>query len=202
MVRKLLVNTMLSLDGVMQAPGGPEEDEEGGFRFGGWTAPLADDGLVDAEEGAMSGPFDLLLGRRTYEIWAGYWPTAPDEAPPKKPFNDATKFVASRTGRSLDWGPAQPIGDAAKDVADLKATDGPDLHVWGSGNLLQTLMSAGLIDEYLLMTFPVTIGTGKRLFADGTVPASLRLIQGSISRNGIVIARYERAGELATGSFA
>ena len=201
-MRKLLVHMMLTLDGVMQAPGGPEEDEEGGFRFGGWTAPLADEGLDAAEWDALKDPFDLLLDRRTYEIWAGYWPTAPDEAPPTKPFNEATKFVVSRSGASLDWGPAQLIDDAAEGVAELKETEGADLHVWGSGKLLQTLMSEGLVDEYRLMTFPVTIGTGKRLFADGTIPATFRLVESSISSNGIVIARYRPAGELETGSFA
>ena len=200
-MRKLRVEAFLTLDGVMQAPGGPEEDNEGGFGFGGWLAPLWDEDLDRGQlEDTMGRPFDLLLGRRTYEIFAGYWPTAPDEAR-GKPLNDATKFVVSRSSPSLDWGPAELIdGDAARAVADLKETDGPDLQVFGSGNLLQTLIPTGLIDEYRLMTFPVTIGTGKRLFADGTVPATLRLAGSSVSANGVVIARYEPAGELATGS--
>ena len=200
-MRKLLVEAFLTLDGVMQAPGGPHEDDEGGFGFGGWLAPLWDEDLDRAQlEETIGRPFDLLLGRRTYDIFAGYWPTAPDEAR-AKPLNDATKFVVSRSGPSLDWGPAELIdGDAAKAVAALKQTDGPDLQVFGSGNLLQTLIPAGLVDEYRLMTFPVTIGTGKRLFADGTVPATLRLAGSSVSTNGVVIARYEPAGELVTGS--
>jgi dihydrofolate reductase len=200
-MRKLLVEAFVTLDGVMQAPGGPEEDDEGGFGFGGWLAPLWDEDLDRAQlEETIGRPFDLLLGRRTYDIFAGYWPKAPDEAR-AKPLNDATKFVVSRSSPSLDWGPAELIdGDAAKAVADLKATDGPDLQVFGSGNLLQTLIPAGLVDEYRLMTFPVTIGTGKRLFADGTVPATLRLAASSVSRSGVVIARYEPAGELVTGS--
>ncbi len=201
-MRKLLVNTFLTLDGVMQAPGGPEEDDEGGFGFGGWSAPLWDEDLDRAMGDTMGHPFDLLLGRRTYEIFAGFWPTAPDEAG-GKPLNDATKFVVSRSSPSLDWGPAELIaGEATRAVAELKETDGPELQVYGSGNLLQTLIPAGLIDEYRLMTFPVTIGTGKRLFADGTAPATLRLAEGSVSKNGVVIARYEPVGELATDSFS
>ena len=200
-MRELVVNTMLSLDGVMQAPGGPGEDDDGGFSFGGWTAPLWDEDLDRAQTDTMGDPFDLLLGRRTYDIFAAYWPTAPDEAR-GKPLNDATKFVVSRSGPSLEWGPVELItGDVPTAVAELKETDGPPLHVWGSGNLLQTLIPTGLIDEYRLMTFPVTIGTGKRLFADGTAPATLRLAESSVSRNGVVVARYEPAGELATGSF-
>jgi dihydrofolate reductase len=201
-MRKLLVKAMLSLDGVMQAPGGPEEDDEGGFRFGGWTAPFSGEDLDRDMGDTMGHPFDLLLGRRTYEIFAGYWPTHPDGVF-GEPFNDATKFVVSRSDPSLDWGPAKLIGgDATTVVAELKETDGPELQVYGSGNLVQTLMRSGLIDEYRLMTFPVTIGTGKRLFADGTVPATLRLAESSVSKNGVVIARYEPAGELATGSFS
>ena len=202
-MRKLLVITMLSLDGVMQAPGGPDEDREGGFAHGGWTASLArDDDLDRALEETMSQRFDLLLGRRTYEIWIGYWPDHADD-PIGRPLNDATKFVVSRSSPSLEWGPAELIGgDAAEGVAALKQTDGPDLQVWGSGNLIQTLMGAGLIDEYRLWIFPVTIGSGKRLFADGTVPGTLRLVQSSFSKNGIVLARYEPAGELVTGDVA
>jgi dihydrofolate reductase len=201
-MRRLVVSTMLSLDGVMQSPGGPQEDDEGGFVYGGWTAPLWDEDL-DREQGRTMGqPFDLLLGRRTYEIFAAFWPTAPEEAG-GKPLNDATKLVVSRNGPSLDWGPAELISDdPATAVAQLKGTDGPDLHVWGSGNVLQTLIPAGLIDEYRLMTFPVTIGAGRRLFAEGTIPSTLRLTESSVSRNGVVIARYEPAGDLTTGSFS
>ena len=203
-MRKLQVITMLSLDGVMQAPGGPDEDREGGFAFGGWTASLASDEDFDREmESTMSRPIDLLLGRRTYEIWIGFWPDHADDPVFGKRFAEATKFVVSRSNPSLDWGPAELIGgDAAEGVAALKQTDGPDLQVWGSGNLIQTLMSAGLVDEYRLWTFPVTIGTGKRLFADGTVPGMLRLVESSVTKNGIVLARYEPAGELITGDVA
>jgi dihydrofolate reductase len=201
-MRKLLVTTFLSLDGVMQAPGGPEEDPEDDFGYGGWAFPLWDDDVDRAQDATMGHPFDLLLGRRTYDIFAGFWPTAPDEAG-GKPLNDATKFVVSRGRPSLNWGPAELItGNVAKGVAGLKGTDGPELQVHGSGNLIQTLMRAQLIDEFRLMTFPVTIGAGKRLFADGTVPGALRLIEGSVSEKGVVIARYEPAGELQTGSFS
>jgi dihydrofolate reductase len=201
-MRKLLVKTMLSLDGVMQAPGGPEEDDEGGFGFNGWTAPFSGEDLDQPMGDATGHPFDLLLGRRTYEIFAGYWPSHADGTF-GDPFNDATKFVVSRSSPSLDWGPATLIaGDAARAIAELKETDGPELQVFGSGNLIQTLMRAGLIDEYQLLILPVTIGTGKRLFADGTVPATLRLAESSVSDGGVVIARYEPAGELVTGSFS
>ena len=203
-MRKLQVITMLSLDGVMQAPGGPDEDREGGFAHGGWTASLASDEDFDREmESTMSQPIDLLLGRRTYEIWIGFWPDHADDPVFGKRFDEATKFVVSRSNPSLGWGPAELIGgDAAEGVAALKETEGPDLQVWGSGNLIQTLMGADLVDEYRLWTFPVTIGSGKRLFAEGTVPRTLSLIESSVSKNGIVLARYEPAGELVTGDVA
>ena len=145
-------------------------------------------------------PFDLLLGRRTYGIFSAFWPTAPDEAG-GKPLNEATKFVVSRGSPSLDWGPAELIGaDAMEGVAELKQTDGPEVHVYGSGDLVQSLMRAGLVDEYRLMTFRSQFGTGKRLFADGTAPATLHVTESSVSKNGVVIARYEPAGKLAMGS--
>jgi dihydrofolate reductase len=202
-MRKLQVITMLSLDGVMQAPGGPDEDREGGFAYGGWSASFVDEDQDRVMEETLGHPFDLLLGRRTYEIFSGYWPHHADDPVIGRPFNDATKYVVSRSSPSLDWGPAELIAsDAAEGVAAVKATDGPELHVWGSGNLIQTLMGAGLIDEYRLWTFPVTIGTGKRLFADGTVPGTLRLAESSVTKSGVVLARYEVAGELTTGTVA
>jgi dihydrofolate reductase len=200
-MRKLLVTTFVSLDGVMQAPGGPEEDEEGGFRHGGWTVPYWDDDLSEVMADTMGHPFDLLLGRRTYELFAAYWPTAPEEAG-GKPLNDATKYVVSRGHPSLDWGPAVPIEDPAAEVPRLKETDGAELQVHGSANLVQTLMRHGLVDEYQLIVFPVTIGAGKRLFGEGTVPAGLRLVRSRVSTTGVVVGRYEPAGELRTGSFA
>jgi dihydrofolate reductase len=201
-MRKLIVTTFLTFDGVMQAPGGPEEDDSGGFAHGGWSVNYWDDMMGEAKTEEMSGPFDLLLGRRTYEIFSGYWPNAPEEAGGKG-FNDATKYVCSRSRPSLDWTPVLLMeGDAAEGVAALKGEDdGPELQVHGSGNLAQTLIHHGLVDEYHLWVFPVVLGYGKRLFADGTIPASLRLVDSKISTTGVFMGTYEPAGEVVTGSF-
>jgi dihydrofolate reductase len=200
-MRKLIVTTFLTLDGVMQAPGGPEEDDSGGFAHGGWSVNYWDDLMGEAKNEEMSVPFDLLLGRRTYEILAAYWPNAPEEAG-GKPLNDATKYVCSRSRPELDWGPAVLIeGDAAEGVAALKRGDGPELQVHGSANLAQTLIRHGLVDEYHLWVFPLVLGQGKRLFADGTIPAALRLVDSKISTTGVVMGTYEPAGEVVTGSF-
>ena len=201
-MRRVLVNTFLTLDGVMQAPGGPEEDTSDGFAHGGWSVHYWDDLMGEIMDGSFAVPFDLLLGRRTYEIFAAYWPSAPEEAGPTKLFNEATKYVASRGRPKLDWGPVVPIeGDAAEAVAELKEGDGPELQVHGSGNLLQTLMRNGLVDTYRLWFFPVVVGSGKRLFADGTIPSSLRLVDSATSTTGVQIGTYEPAGELVTGTF-
>ena len=201
-MRKLLVTTFVSLDGVMQAPGGPGEDDDGGFAYGGWSVHHWDDTMADAMSRIMGAPFDLLLGRRTYEIFASFWPTAPEEAG-GKPLNDATKYVASRSRPELGWGPAVLLeGDVAERVSELKVGDGPELQVHGSGNLLQTLLRRSLIDEFHIWRFPVVIGSGKRLFADGAIPAALRLISTTVSTTGVVIETYEAAGELVTGTFA
>jgi len=201
-MRKLLVTTFVSLDGVMQAPGGPGEDDDGGFAYGGWSVHHWDDTMADAMSRIMGAPFDLLLGRRTYEIFASFWPTAPEEAG-GQPLNDATKYVASRSRPELGWGPAVLLeGDVAERVSELKAGDGPELQVHGSGNLLQTLLRRSLIDEFHIWRFPVVIGSGKRLFADGAIPAALRLISTTVSTTGVVIETYEAAGELVTGTFA
>jgi dihydrofolate reductase len=199
-MRKLVVTTMLTLDGVMQAPGGPEEDTSDGFAFGGWTAPFVDDEGMEAKNAEVGVPLDLLLGRRTYEIFAGYWPTDREGAI-GKPFNDATKYVVSRSRPSLGWGPSVLIEDAAEGVAALKQEDGPELQVHGSGNLAQTLIRHGLVDEYHLWFFPIVLGEGKRLFADGTVPATLRLVDSKVSKTGVFMGTYEPAGEVVTGSF-
>jgi dihydrofolate reductase len=199
-MRRLIVTTFLTLDGVMQAPGGPDEDRDGGFEQGGWSVNFWDDRMAEAMGRWMSVPFDLLLGRRTYDIFAAYWPTAPEEAG-GKPLNDATKYVASRGRPDLSWGPWTLVGDAADDIATLKQGDGPELQVHGSANLLQTLIRHGLVDEYRLWVFPVTIGSGKRLFADGTVPGALRLVDSTVSTTGVMIGTYEPAGDLVTGSF-
>ena len=201
-MRKLIVSTFLTLDGVMQAPGGPEEDDSDGFALGGWSVNYWDDQMGQIMGEAMSAPFDLLLGRRTYDIFSSYWPHATDN-PGAKPLNDATKYVASRSHRELEWGPSMLIeGDAAEGIAALKKEDGPELQVHGSANLIQTLLRNNLVDEYRLWVFPLTIGSGKRLFSDGTIPFGLKLVDSKISTTGVVIGTYEPAGEIVTGSFA
>jgi len=201
-MRKLIVSTFLTLDGVMQAPGGPEEDDSGGFAHGGWSVNYWDDRMGEVMGAAMSVPFDLVLGRRTYDIFAAYWPHASEEQG-AKPLNDATKHVASRSRPTLEWRNSVLIeGDAAEGVAALKQQDGPELQVHGSGDLVQTLLRHGLVDEYRLWVFPLVIGSGKRLFADGTVPAALRLVDSQVSTTGVVMGTYEPAGEIVTGSFA
>ena len=201
-MRKLIVSTFLTLDGIMQAPGGPGEDESGGFAYGGWSVNYWDDLMGQVMTEAFSVPFDLVLGRRTYDIFAAYWPLAPEEAG-AKPLNDATKYVVSRSHPTLEWNPSVLIeGDAAEGVAALKKEDGPELQVHGSGNLIQTLMRHSLVDEYRLWVFPLVIGTGKRLFAAGTIPAGLMLVDNKVSTTGVMIGTYEPAGEIVTGSFA
>jgi dihydrofolate reductase len=201
-MRKLVVNTFLTLDGVMQAPGGPQEDESGGFAHGGWSVTYWDEAMGEVIGKAMSVPFDLVLGRTTYDIFAGHWPHATDD-PGAKPLNDATKYVASRSRPALEWSNSVLIeGDAAQGVAALKQGEGPELQVHGSGNLLQTLIRHGLVDSYRLWLFPLVLGSGKRLFADGTIPAGLKLIDSTVSSTGVVIGTYEPAGEVVTGSFA
>jgi dihydrofolate reductase len=201
MMRRLVVSTFLTLDGVMQAPGGPGEDDSGGFTHGGWSVRYWDEHMGQVMGAAMSAPFDLVLGRRTYDIFAAYWPHAPEEAG-AKPLNDATKYVASRSHRELEWGPSVLIeGDAADGIAALKDEDGPELQVHGSANLLQTLLRHNLVDEFRLWIFPLVIGSGKRLFADGTIPAGLKLVDSKVSSTGVMIGTYEPAGEIVTGSF-
>ena len=201
-MRRLIVSTFLTLDGVMQAPGGPGEDDSGGFAQGGWSVNYWDEQMGEVMGKAMSTPFDLVLGRRTYDIFAGFWPNAPEEAG-GKPLNDATKYVASRSRPALEWSNSVLIeGDAAEGIAALKQGDGPELQVHGSGNLIQTLLRHDLVDEYRLWVFPLVIGSGKRLFSDGTVPAGLKLVGSTVSSTGVVIGTYEPAGEIVTGSFA
>jgi len=201
-MRKLIVTTFLTLDGVMQAPGGPEEDLTGDFALGGWSVNYWDDEMGEVMDKWMAQPFDLLLGRKTYEIFAAFWPHASEEQG-AKPLNDATKFVASRTLHSLDWKPSVLIeGDAAEGVAALKREEGPELQVHGSGNLIQTLLRHQLVDEFRLWTFPLVLGRGKRLFSDGTIPAGLKLVDSTLSSTGVMIGTYVPAGEIVTGSFA
>jgi dihydrofolate reductase len=200
-MRKLIVLSFLSLDGVMQAPGGPEEDVAGGFTLGGWTFPLFDEFLGKVMGGQMGRAFDLLLGRKTYEIFAAYWPYVKDDF--AAGINRARKYVPSRTLTKLEWANSVLIkGDTAKEIASLKAEDGPDIQVHGSGNLIQTLLKNDLVDEFWLKIFPVTLGKGKRLFGEGTIPGSFRLLESGVSPAGVIIANYARAGKVKTGSFA
>jgi dihydrofolate reductase len=200
-MRKIIVLTFLSLDGVMQAPGGPEEDTTGGFRYGGWTVPYDDEVMGKVMGKQISGSFDLLLGRKTYEIFAAYWPTqGPAEI--AVPFNKATKYVATRTLKDLMWQNSRVItGDLVAEIRKLKAQDGPPLQVHGSGNLVQTLMKHDLVDEFWLKIYPVTLGSGKKLFAEGTIPAAFRLIRSEVTPKGVIIASYARDGDVKTGSF-
>ena len=200
-MRKLIVSTFLTLDGVMQGPGGPGEDDSGGFAHGGWSVNYWDDQMGEVMGAAMSEPFDLVLGRKTYDIFASYWPNAPEDQG-GKPLNDATKYVASRSRPTLSWDTSVLIeGDAAEGVAALKQTEGPELQVHGSADLIQTLLRHNLVDEFRLWVFPVVLGSGKRLFADGTIPSGLRLVDTVVSSTGVVIGTYELAGEVVTGSF-
>ncbi|HEY2887901.1 MAG TPA: dihydrofolate reductase family protein [Candidatus Limnocylindrales bacterium] len=198
-MRNLLVTTFVTLDGVMQAPGGPEEDESGGFAHGGWSFGYWDKVLDDVMTETMGRPFDLLLGHRTYDIFASYWPTAEQEA--AKPLNDATKYVAAHHDVNLPWGPSVHVRDVPSEVAALKRGDGPELQVHGSANLIQTLLREGLVDEFQVLTYPLLLGSGKRLFGDGTVPAGLELVSSQVSPSGVVIARYRPAGAIKYGSF-
>jgi dihydrofolate reductase len=201
-MRKLIVSTFLTLDGVIQAPGGPGEDDANGFTHGGWSVNYWDERMGQVMAEAMSTPFDLLLGRRTYDIFAAYWPHAPEDAG-GKPLNQATKYVASRGRPNLEWSPSVLIeGDVAEGIAALKREDGPELQVHGSGNLIQTLLRHNLVDQYRLWVFPVVIGSGKRLFSEGTIPSGLKLVDSKVSSTGVVMGTYEPAGEIVTGTFA
>ena len=202
-MRKLIVLSFISLDGVMQAPGGPEEDPTGGFKHGGWVFGYFDDFLLKVMVKQMSKPFDLLLGRKTYEIFAAHWPYVnTSEDPFASKLNNAKKYIASKTLTKLDWKNSELIkGDVWKEVRRIKEQDGPEIQVHGSGNLIQTLLKHDLVDELWLKIFPVTLGNGKRLFAGGTIPAGFKLLESEISPNGVIIASYGRAGEVKTGSF-
>jgi dihydrofolate reductase len=200
-MRKLVTNTFVSLDGVMQAPGGPEEDPAGGFEHGGWTVPFWDDQMNQSMGEFMGKPFDLVLGRKTYEIFAAYWPHS--DEPGAAELNRATKHVASRTLDSLGWENSRLLeGDVGEAVARLKQEDGPELQVHGSSNLIQTLLQHGLIDEFRVWIFPVVLGTGKRLFGEGAPPSTMRLVDSQVSRTGVLMTTYQPGGDLQTGSFA
>lgn len=210
-MRKIIAGAFLSLDGVMQAPGGPEEDTSGGFAHGGWTVPYWDDATAAFMEEGFRAPYALLLGRRTYDIFAAYWPKYEQDAQADgdagdldiaRQFNRATKYVATHHPDTLDWQNSQWLGeDVAAALRDIKREDGPDLLVQGSSVLLQTLFAADLVDELRLLVFPVVLGRGKRLFGTDAPPAAFKLLESSTSPSGVLLARYARAGEVETGSF-
>lgn len=198
-MRKIIVLEFISLDGVMQAPGGPEEDTSGGFKYGGWTFPYFDDFTGKIMAGQMKKPFSLLLGRKTFDIFASYWPKHEDDWPG---VNDAKKYVVSKTLKKSNWENSLIIKtNVVAELKKLKKQKGPDLKVWGSGNLVQTLLRNDLVDELKLKIFPVTLGQGKRLFEDGTIPANFKLIEIKTSPSGVIFANYIRAGKVKTGSF-
>jgi dihydrofolate reductase len=203
-MRKLIVSTFASLDGVMQAPGGPEEDPTGGFTLGGWMYAHREDESMDiSAAGFDARDRELVLGRKTYEIFAAYWPGQPDDNPIAKTFNATRKHVASRTLTALRWNNSTLLqGDVVSAIIALKAQPGPDLQVIGSGNLIQTLQSASLIDEYNAWTFPLVLGRGKRLFSETARPSALRLVRTQVSTSGVVMSTYVPGGDIQLGSFA
>ena len=202
-MRKLVVLSFVSLDGVMQAPGGPEEDPSSGFKWGGWSVGYWDDFLGNVMGEQMGKPFDLLLGRKTYEIFAAHWPRLGNEDPAASKLNSAKKYVVSTTLRQPEWANSTLINsNVVQEIRKLKEQDGPELQVHGSGNLIQTLLKSDLADEFRLKIFPVTLGKGKRLFAEGSIPAGFRLVDSKTSPKGVIVATYARDGEVKTGSFA
>lgn len=201
-MRKIVVLSFISLDGVMQAPGGPEEDTSGDFQYGGWTVPFFDEFSGNLMNEQMGMPFDLLLGRKTYDIFAGYWPEQDPAGPVAKPFNSATKYVVSSSSPKLTWEKSVLIdGDVVTKLKELKQQEGRMLQVHGSGNLIQTLLKNDLVDELWLKTFPITLGEGKRLFAEGTMPTSFALLETQTSPSGVIFANYKRSGDIVTGTF-
>ena len=196
-MRKITVLEHISLDGVIQAPGGPDEDTSGGFAYGGWIGSYSDPILGTLLRRQMNMPFDLLLGRKTFEIWAPYWPHHADAW---LGVNAATKYVASNTMTSGEWQPSVFLnGDITEKVAKIKQQQGPDLHVWGSGNLIQTLMKHDLVDAFWLMIYPITLSGGKRLFADGTIPMAFKVTESRVTPSGVIVVNYERAGAITIG---
>ncbi|MER9253339.1 dihydrofolate reductase family protein [Mesorhizobium sp. M0184] len=201
-MRKIIAATFVSLDGVMQAPGGPQEDPVGGFKFGGWTFHYWDDVMGAAMGETFSKPFALLLGRKTYDIFAAHWPYQKND-PIAESFNAVTKYVATHRPDSLSWQNSQPLGsDVVATLRRMKQEDGPDLLIQGSSELIQTLLANDLIDEISLLIFPLVLGKGKKLFGSGTIPAAFKLTRSQASTTGVLMASYERSGEIKTGSFA
>lgn len=189
-MRRIIVLEHISLDGVIQGPGGPDEDTSDGFALGGWIGNYSDPILGESLRGQMNSPFDLLLGRKTYDIWAPYWPQHADIWPNA---NSATKFVASNTKTSGQWHPTRILsGDVVTKIEDLKRQQGPDLHVWGSGDLVQTLMKQDLVDVIWLMIYPITLSAGKRLFAGSTTPMGFNVTETKTTTKGVTIVNYER----------
>ncbi|SRR6266536_1668395 len=200
-MRRIITTTFVTLDGVMQAPGGSEEDREGGFAYGGWMANYWDDVMGGVMTKFMGLPFELLLGKRTYDIFAAYWPHARQDHEVAKPFNSTRKYVVSHAPAELSWQNSTLItGDVVAEIKKLKALDDPDLWVHGSGKLIQTLLANDLVDTMHIWTFPVSVGSGKRLFAEGTQPKGYKLTDSKVSKTGVVIASYDVAGPLKTGS--
>ncbi len=202
-MRRIVVLSFVSLDGVIQGPGGPGEDTSGGFAYGGWTVPYFDEVAGQVMDEQTRNPFDLLLGRKTYDIFASYWPLQDEAtAPFAAQSNQARKYVASRSPLRLEWKNTVRLeGDVVEAVKKVKAEHGPDLHIYGSGDFIQTLLKHDLVDALWLKIFPITLGPGKRLFGAGTIPAAFKLTDSRVSPTGVIIANYERAGDVKTGSF-
>jgi dihydrofolate reductase len=197
-MRKLTVLEHITLDGVIQGGGGPDEDPSNGFACGGWCAAFDDDVIGAAVKKMLDLPIDLLLGRKTFDIWKEFWPQHGDFWPR---VNEATKYVASNTVTSAEWQPSVFLsGDVAKKIAELKQGDGPDLHIWGSADLLQTLMKHDLVDSFWLMIYPITLGQGKKLFAGGTIPAAFKVTETIVGPTGVILVNYERNGDVKTGT--
>lgn len=202
-MRKIITTTFLAMDGVYQAPGGPEEDTSGGFAHGGWSFGYWDDVMGKTMGAFMAEPFELLLGRRTYDIFASFWPKTDKDPEVAKPFNETRKYVVSRSQRELAWQNSTLItGDVVPQLRKLKDDDAPDLWVHGSGDLIRTLLANGLVDRMHLWTFPVLLGSGKRLFDAGTPAEGWKLADSTIATTGVIIGIYEPAGEIKKGSFA
>jgi len=196
-MRKIIVLEHISMDGVIQGPGGPQEDPSNGFAYGGWISAYSDKSIGEALRKQMNSQFDLLLGRKTFDIWEPFWPQHADAW---QNVMTATKYIASNTRTTSDWTPSVFLsGDIAQKVSEIKKGNGPDLHVWGSGNLLQTLIKHDLVDTFWLMIYPVTLGSGKKLFADGTIPAAFKVTESIVGSSGVMVVNYERAGEIKIG---
>lgn len=194
-MRKIVVLSMITLDGVMQSPGAPEEDTSGGFGYGGWVAPF-DDEVSNAVMERLMKPSDLLLGRKTFDIWENYWPQHEQWWPG---INDVTKYVLSTTREKSDW-KNSVFFNSLEDIQKIKGSNGSDIQVWGSGEVVQLLLKNDLVDELWIMTHPITLGQGKKLFTDGPIPAAFSLVESTVTPKGVIIANYERAGDVRTGT--